>query len=301
MSSPLLNKNFQENLCGVGEAFATFGELLQGVLPSDRNFLITSPVDMYSQSSFYAAAEGGLSVVPSHKRKSLKIVERILKYFGLPAHGKLVIESQVKEGKGMASSSSDIVSAARAVQACFDLDLQSALIEKFMSEIEPSDGVMYPGCVSYYQTESLLRSYLGVLPSLTIIGIDQGGEVDTVEFSQKRKNFSMAEKYEYAGLLNRMEAAVRKHDLETIARISTRSTMMNQRLKQDVFLDDCLEINAQFDCLGLLVAHSGTYLGILINARETGSADQAERVRKAIMEKTKCEATTFYTAPYLMP
>src|SRR3989338_11271689 len=93
---------------GIGKAFGTFGELLQGVLPSNRNFLVTFPVNMYSRAKFSFLNEDSFVVESEHKKKAAQIVKNILTKYKLPLAGKLVLNSEIPEGKGMASSSADL-------------------------------------------------------------------------------------------------------------------------------------------------------------------------------------------------
>lgn len=250
---------------GYGKAFGTFGELLQGVLPSNRNFLVTLPINVYSETFFSLNDETTLTVEPAHKAKTKRIVSALLTHFNLPVRGKLIIRSDIPEGKGMASSSADLVSAAKAVCDAYHLNLTNSLLEYFMADIEPSDGVMYEGIVSYYQKEAILRSYLGNFPSLQLMSVDEGGEVNTLEFHEKRKALTSVEKNEYAHLLNKMEAAIRKSDLSVIGKVATRSSILNQRLKKNPWFENMLEVSYHIKALGVVIAHSGTCLAIMLS------------------------------------
>lgn len=253
---------------GVGKAFGTFGELLQGVLPSNRNFLVTFPINMYSYANFSFNGENSFAVELPHKKKAAQIVKNILEKHDLPLAGKLLLKSEIPEGKGMASSSADLVAAAKAVSSAYHLNMSHTQIESFMSEIEPSDGVMYDACVSYYQREVLLKSYLGVLPNLVVLAIDEGGMVDTIEFSKRSKNFTNSEKLEYEILLKKLENAVRKKDIITIGQVATRSAILSKKFKSSKYLDNFIHINKEISGIGVAIAHSGTCLGLLLDASD---------------------------------
>ena len=96
-----------------------------------------------------------------------------------------------------------------------------------MSNIEPSDGVMYRGIVSFYHREGTLRKFLGYLPSLTIVALDEGGQVDTIDFNKRFKPFSRTKRAKYESLLFEAERAVARGDLESLGEVSTRSAIMN--------------------------------------------------------------------------
>lgn len=277
---------------GCGKSFGTFGELLQGVLPNNRNFLVTFPVARYSHATLSCDDETELMVHPGHKKKALKLAKKILFHFNLPEVGKLSIDSQLAEGKGMASSSADLVATANAIKNAYNLTFSNNLLESFMAEIEPSDGVMYDGAISYYQSEVMLRSFLGSLPPMKILAVDEGGEVDTISFNAKRKLFSMREKNEYEILLKRMEIAVRKKSTRDIGEISTRSAIMNQRLKNNVLLNPMLKIKNSVDGLGVAIAHSGTMIGILFDEKNV-MLDQQLKTGLQLLENLGLTAHIF--------
>ncbi|WP_040951492.1 kinase [Gorillibacterium massiliense] len=255
-----------ERLTGKGSSFGTFGELLQGVLEDGTDFLVTFPIECYANALFIVDAEDeDLTVFPPYKKKSRQLASYILQHYALPIRGRLVLDGQLPIGKGFASSSADLVSTARAIANCYGLTFSDSLLEYWMGRIEPTDGVMYPGAVSFYHRRVQLREYLGDLPSLTVVALDEGGEVDTVEFNKIRKPFDSSEKKEYRELLNRLTAAIKLRDMHVIGEVATRSSIMNQKLRPKEHLDAVLALSRKISGLGVAVAHSGTCLGILLS------------------------------------
>ena len=251
---------------GFGRCFGTFGELLQGALPGwGREFLVTLPIDRYSTAAF-AASSGSreVRVFPSHKEKSRRLAESLMHAFGLRSGGVLSVQSELPSGKGCASSSADMVATALAVQSAFGISIPRASLARIMSEIEPSDGVMYRGIVSFYHREGVLRKFLGCLPPLTIVGLDEGDQVDTVEFNGRPKPFGQARRAEYEDLLLGIERAVARGDLKTLGEVSTRSAILNQDILPKTHLALLLEMRQRYEALGVVVAHSGTHLGLLL-------------------------------------
>lgn len=272
---------------GVSAAFGTFGELLQGVLPEeDGDFLVTLPVARWSMAHFALDPEGppGIRVLPAHKKKALRLTGMILADERLPAAGTLRIDSTLPEGKGLASSSADLVATARAVANALDITMPPRRIEGYLARIEPTDGVLYPAVVAFHHRSVRLRARLGSLPSMTVVGIDEGGAVDTVAFNHIPKPFTVADRHRYARLLDRVTVAVARGDLATVGQVATESARMNQVLRHKRSLEPMIRVCEQSGGLGVVVGHSGTSLGILLDTEAPGHADRLVTVAQRCQE-----------------
>ncbi|SHN84634.1 threonine kinase [Paenibacillus sp. ov031] len=294
MSSYLERKNLTKSI-GVGKSFGTFGELLQGVGTDAQNFLITLPINRYSNVTFQSQPSlPHLIVSPSYRSKSRKIALRILQLYDLPLGGFIEINSNIPVGKGLASSSADIVATARAIDHCFGLNLTAEQLEALIQEIEPTDGVMYDGIVSYYHRAVRLRESLGPVPNLSIVSIDEGGEVDTTEFNKISRSFSAVEKLEYDHMLASISAAIKRNDLKAVGKISTQSAIMNQRLLEKKQMERVLDICNEVDGLGIVITHSGTCTGILLDQTDVEYCWQLHKAYE-LMSLLHGEVTIFHT------
>lgn len=281
---------------GIGRAFGTFGELLQGVHGQNGlDFLVTFPIGLFARATFAVQPlEDELVVTPATKRKALRLAKMILEHYELPLTGSLHIESEIPVGKGMASSSADMVAAARAVANCYALDIPHELLQSFMREIEPSDGVMYEGTVAFYHRKVELCEYMGVMTPLTVVGIDEGGEIDTVEFNKRPKVFTDEDKQEYTDLLKLASDAIRNDDKRLIGEVATRSSLLNQKQLPKKHLTKMMNISEEIGGLGVIVAHSGTCIGLLLDPEE---ADYTNKVQQATarMEELGAEVTLYHS------
>jgi L-threonine kinase len=250
---------------GRGRAPGTFGELLQGSLDTGADFLVTFPVDLHVEAAFEPDPQLDQVVVsPPHKIKSQRLATRILAHYGRHTGGWLMLNSALPEGKGMASSTADLVATGRAVDAAFRLKLPNRLLQRMMGEIEPSDGVMHPGITAFFHREVRLHRRLGTLPRLTIAGIDDGDGVDTVEFNRTRGPIPAHWTARYGELLDLLTVAVRHGDLATVGQVATASARLFQTFNPKPHLPAVEEICHRVGGLGTVVGHSGTCLGILL-------------------------------------
>lgn len=262
-----MEKFLNDSKAGIGYSFGTFGELLQGVLPDNNiDFLVSFPITKYSYATFYPDSRLlSVKMIPSFKTKSLTLAERILAYYNLPSGGILKIDSHLPIGKGLASSSADLVACARAIDHAYDLKMTETDIQRFMMDIEPSDGVMHDGVVSFYHKKVQLKEFIGQIPQMTVVSIDEGGIIETLKFNRILKPFTEEDKIEYHYLLEHLTIAIREKNYEQVGQISTRSAEMNQKLLPKHTLKHIQEICKVVGGLGIIVAHSGTCIGILLS------------------------------------
>ena len=250
---------------GVGVANGTFGELLQGALQkNDDHFLVTLPIQKFSTARFTPDASATrITVTPAHKTKSLKLVQKLLHHYGFSIGGHLAIESELPEGKGLASSSADLVATVRALEATLGHAIPTELLLATLRTIEPTDGVMYHEFVTFFHRKVELVRRLGFPSRLKVVAIDAGGQMDTIEYNKRNYLFTDEECAEYADLLHSIESAIRSNDLERLGRITTRSAILNQKRNPNRYLDRVMAIRQQTNALGVVVAHSGPCLGLL--------------------------------------
>ncbi|GAA2352704.1 kinase [Streptomyces violaceusniger] len=266
---------------GAAAACGTFGELLQGVLPDGTDFLVTFPITQGSRAWFRYDRHGPLRVYPTHKTKSLRLARAMLDAHHLRGGGSLVLDSDLLVGKGLASSSADLVATARAVGTVLGLDTTPAAVEDWLRPIEPTDGVMHPGIVLFEHRAVRLRARLGTLPPATVVAVDEGGLLDTVAYNRRTRHVPPALRAEYAHLVDDLTAAVRDGDLHGVGAVATRSARLNQRWLPKRNLDALIRMAGDLDALGVMCTHSGTMAGLLLDATAPGHRDTLAAVRAA--------------------
>ncbi len=262
---------------GVGTANGTFGELLQGALPGpgeadgEGRFLVTLPVARWSSARFEVRPPGsGLAVGPAHKTKAAALAAALLTELGHPVDGALALRGSIPEGKGLASSSADLVATARAVSAAVKRPVPARRLGAMLAAIEPTDGVMHPGIVAFDHRRGAHLRTLGRLPALQIVAVDQGGSVDTVAFNRHPPGYDPAERQQYAYLLGALGRAVADGDLAAVGAISTESAALNQTRVPNRNFVALREICRSVGGLGLVACHSGTMVGLLLDPRDGG-------------------------------
>jgi uncharacterized protein involved in propanediol utilization len=274
---PRVEHRLDRGRVGVGTANGTFGELLQGALPGpgevdgEGRFLVTLPVARWSTARFELRAPGsGLAVRPATSTKAATLAGALLPELGYPPDGALVLHSTIPVGKGLASSSADLVATARAVMAAVKRSISVHRLGEMLAAIEPTDGVMHPGIVVFDHRRGRHLRTLGWLPALQVVAVDQGGAVDTVAFNRSAAGYGPAERRRYQRLLGELGGAVAGGDLAAVGAISTESAALNQRRMPNRNFAALREICRAAGGLGLVACHSGTMVGVLLDPRDGG-------------------------------
>jgi uncharacterized protein involved in propanediol utilization len=249
---------------GKGSCNGTFGELVQGVL-GERPFLITLPIPTLRSEAVFIPNITDSEITGSRSNtKAIEACKKLVQWFGIKGGGHLHIHSNIPIGKGMASSSADIVAAIKAVAHSYSLPLTEDIISTIASEIEPTDGVMYDDVVAYDYLHGQLIERLGPMPPFVLIGIVAGGMVDTIQFNQLPKSYDWQERNKFLEAYELVKAGIRKKDLSFICKATTISANINQKILPKPYFSEFKRLS--FECQGgLIAAHSGTVLGILLD------------------------------------
>lgn len=250
---------------GVSSAFGTFGELIQGRDVYGVDFLTTLPIALWSTATVTTDPfMPGLRVRPAHKHKAARLARAVLSSYGYTGGGTITVTSAIPEGKGLAGSSADLVATARATANALGEAIRPEAIEALLRPIEPSDGVMYDGVVAFDHRRVRLRRMFGRLAPMTVVALDEGGTVDTIEFNRRVKPYRAEALREYSALLADLERALLVQDLARVGRIATRSAELNQALLPKQHFEALRAAAARLGLLGVVVAHSGTVAGLLL-------------------------------------
>lgn len=250
----------------------TCGELAQGILPDGRGFVVTCPIDLTTTVDIVLTPAAATEIVgapvarPYLERALRRTAERIeleASRIAVAHHTRLPV------GKGMASSTADIVAASRALARAAGVELLDAEVAEIAAAIEPSDGVMYEGVVAADRaTGALLRTW-NWWPSFTVVVV-----IPPTTFRTAAARFDGQARLagEYAVLLDRLDAAVEARDASAFAEVATRSAVLGQPFVPNDAFAVLEPRTAEFGALGVCAAHTGTVAGLLFPRTREGDA-----------------------------
>jgi uncharacterized protein involved in propanediol utilization len=266
---PLTSVNLDEArrsapVVGYGKSFASFGEIVQGRTSGGEDFLVTLPIDMWSACELVCSPINGPLVVECRLEKSRAVLYHVLSEIGIHRgfHIQCDFTRNIPIGKGLSSSTADMLATLRAIQEVFGFLLTESYISKTFAEIEPHDGLHFNASVMYNHRSGRLIENFGYVPQFTIIAIDDGGEVDTVDYNRKLA-FTDKLMQRFDVLLERLRCAYTRRDDREIAACATESARCHLERTGNELLKEVLLRGAVFAPLGIVATHSGTCAGFL--------------------------------------
>jgi L-threonine kinase len=266
----------------MGSCPLTLGECVQGRLPDGRFFLITSPIGLCSRAEFAIdLALGDIVSDPHGVTKSVRAVERYLSEEGLPASGRLRVETPLGCGQGFGTSSGDITASLRAAAAAWGRTISPARIARIAIGIEPTDGSMYPGCVAFAHREGVIIESLGALPRFEAIVALPGGIVDTSAFDEYRRDYwyNARDQQDVMTAWKMVRTANRTGDVGLMAAAATISTRINEQLLPKLLFREMIDFAEHTGIDGLMAAHSGTALAFILDPARAGYQDRLMAAR----------------------
>ncbi len=258
------------------------GELVQGMI-GDTHFLVTCPVDYFARVRVILYENGNGLEAPADCPKSAAALRATLGRFG-KGHlsGKLSINNPIPRSKGMGSSSADVTATIAATALALGEELTPETVASIALSVEPSDGVMFPGIALMDHREGNITQVLGPPPPMEIVALDFGGTVDTVEFNAvDRRSQWKSIQAEVDEALRLVKQGMREQDPSLIGQGASISSRANQAVLFKPQLREILEFAGSVGAAGVNVGHSGTVIGILLDARERMGKSVYRRANEA--------------------
>lgn len=272
-----------------GQAYGHHGELIQGVFQDEagrlHRGLVTLPLShMGSQATFQLADRQGVSVVPAEKVKAAKAALLTLRLFAQQLGGHLTIDSAIPVGHGFGSSTADVVASIRAVANAFRTELRPSVISRLAVQAErASDAIAFENqAVLFAQREGVVIEHFGdALPPMWVIGF-KGNDRQTVDtLALPPARYSGEEIQTFAMLRGLAARSIKYQDPYLMGHCATLSAKISQRHLFKAQFETALGIANAFQACGVQVAHSGSLIGVILDASAADAADIARKIAGA--------------------
>ena len=283
---------------GLGSAHGHHGEILQGIFYGGDHQLHRGLVTLPWLSCGSAARfrpDGGTRV--RVETPGLTKAHRAAELTGMFLTGAIVggtleIENATPIGRGVGSSTSDVVATIRAVARSLGADLTSYDIGKLSVAAEKaSDAIMFPDhAVLFAQREGdVLKHFGGPLPKMVVLGFDTRCDtiIDTLTYELPAYKTDEIETFRV--LLGLLSHAIHTQNVSLIGRVATASSRINQKYLAKPCFNEMLAIAEYVGAVGVQVAHSGTVAGLILDP-------QLPRIEQSLaIAKNQLEALGFIT------
>jgi L-threonine kinase len=255
---------------GKATHFGTCGELVQGYDKDKKPFHVTLPINKTStvevilSKSFGLKIDGpkGMSKIKKAAFNTLKILKKSNYTVSLERWSDLHV------GKGMGSSTADIVATSKAIMDAFSIEGQDSDLIEVATNIESSDGTMVDGmCAFNHKTGEVLHKY-SWYPKLNICMIIPKSVYNTESVSFGGKE---AESENFETILKLLlEGEANKDELK-FAEAATTSAEINQEYLVNPYFSKYHDKIEELGAIGIAVGHTGTVCGILFASGKEGA------------------------------
>ena len=253
------------------------GELVQGI-NGQGYFLVSCPVDFYSQvkvelrqpeTQGIGGGEIGIEISPGLGKTARAVKAALAHLKQTSLNARVEVRNPIPRSKGLGSSSADVTAAIAATALALGRELDPEEIARLAVTVEPTDGVMFPGIAIFDHRDGNTMEVLGGAPPMEIVALDFGGTVDTLEFNRTdRKRLWESISGETGEALDLVRRGVEQGDPGLVGQGATISAQACQKVLAKPQLSQVMEFAASVGAVGVNVAHSGTIIGVLLDARQ---------------------------------
>lgn len=232
------------------------GELFQGV-KDGQEFLLTYGINRKSYARLVREEEKTEFAIGEK-------VSKVLKQLAPLKDGwKLEKKSTLPIGKGMSSSTADMLVGLQALAVFQNRYLTAEELTTFCCQIEPTDSIAFTDWTVINPLTGQILFQTDWKPEIYVYILEPRKTEWTVELARMTESPSYPIQASQALLDNFKEACRSKNEV-LLGQIATTSALLNNTRLPKPYLADILSIVKSLGLLGVNVAHSGTVVGILM-------------------------------------
>jgi len=284
--------------------YSRIGELMQGALSDGRAFMVSgfSSTRYYSEAWLEEAgrsdmnptpvqagrsdmnltpvqagrsdmnplpAQAGRSDMPPLPPKACRALTFFLEQTGADLYGlRVALRGNVPPGKGLSSSSTDVLSVLSVVNDHLQVGLSREELYAVAARVEPTDPCLSGELCLFYQQSGLTGQTIALPPmSLLYFDADPARVIDT---QRVRREWTPRKGRYFDWLLGKFLSAAERGDYASLFDCITASAEYNQTVVALPRWEEYLRL-ADESGAGLMVAHSGTIAGLVTPPEQAGA------------------------------
>lgn len=254
---------------GTGFGAGSCGELIQGVTSDDVAFQVSMPIDIGTAVDVAIGDAEATDIVglPATMQKTRAAIERTLELLDAPpSRIDVRRHTRLPTGKGMGSSTADIVAAARATAHALGHHLTPDELACLAGSIEPSDGAMYERMTVARRRGPALRT-LAWAPTFTAVMLVPPATLATEAADIRALGDA---RHEYDTLLAQLEQATARRDPRPFATAAAASARLHHELAGNTWVTHIDATAGAAGARGWNIAHTGTVAGLWFEPTSRG-------------------------------
>ncbi|WP_244438934.1 GHMP family kinase ATP-binding protein [Paraburkholderia dilworthii] len=246
-----------------------------------RRGLVSLPCpNLTSKARFLANSDTQISVSPQHCEKAKRAAELTLKTFAQTGvGGHVTINSNIAIGRGMGSSTADVLATILAVLDCLNIQAPIDRVMQIAVDAETAcDSTLFSqNAVLFAQREGLIiEAFTKSLPHIDFISIDAATVESVDTLTLKPAEYSHVEIEMFRSMRALLRQAFNTSNLNLLGRVATASARINERFLRKLHLDRIEGIGVRHGAIGVQVAHSGTVVGLMFDPVDDRTAARIE-------------------------
>jgi len=240
------------------------GELIQGFY-GESEALISYAIDCYSTVTIEPSDHYTLKI-DHQNEKAMIALRKACDYFGVELDQlNIRINSDIPVGKGMASSTADIVGVLAAVSAYTGKIPESSWLGKMAASIEPTDNTMFKEWVLFDHLNGEVIEQFDHFENVNVIVLEMDETIDTKKLRESGA-FSKSTKPNPSRALDVFREAMDTKDLKRLGDAMVLSAQENQSILFKPYLNELTDLAKNYGMIGINTAHSGTVLGVVFSS-----------------------------------
>jgi L-threonine kinase len=247
---------------------ASCGELIQGLINGSEK-LISCPIDWYSTVEVKQGSAHQFDERPL-MRRALKAALKHLQIDG-SWHHKLSIrfDSTIPVAKGMASSTADIAATAVATARHFEQELSSQALAQICTSLEPSDSTFLHQLSLFDHNRGEIHQQFEWVPDLDVLIFESPTQLNTADYHQMPRKQKLKENEpQLSDAIHLFEQAIQTQCVTSFGQACTLSAIASQHILAKPGFEQFQFLIEKFDLPGMVVAHSGTVVGLLCRPQQ---------------------------------
>lgn len=256
-------------VAGHGWCSGTLGELFQGPLERDGKIeiaIVSLPFSGRSTCRYILDAKARAPVGEGleSRPKTARALELLTTRYPIQLPpGRWVFSSNLEVGKGMASSTADIVAAIRCVARMSGRRLRARDVMNILREVERSDSVFLDEAALYLSERHEVVVRFGRSLAYTAAYLVEPGVVDTEAVRDCLIKHYQRNAPDYRRLLEGFLAGAARRDPRLVAEAATESARLSQRCLPKRRFAALRSAMPALGADGVFVAHTGSVAGFL--------------------------------------